>query len=166
MPSKQQQTLMIYLLNASSAPNVKSSLVYWSKHRHDIGGFVCVNVLKKLTLRQFSSSTYAQLEVGTDHKGEIIEINNFVLAKSAFKTAKTWMLNDMQSDKLKYFFLDEVGNLEMDNLGHDELVRHIIKTDNKNQVFILLVREPLLDLVKEKYNFQNKKVIGLKQITG
>ena len=157
---------MIYLLNASSANNVKSSLVHWSRHRHDVGGFVCVNVLRKLTLRQFSTSTYAQFEVTDNYKKETTEINNFVLAKTAFTTANKWMHEDMKSEKLKYFILDEVGQLEIDNLGHDALVRQIIENDNANQVFIFLVREPLIESVKAKYNIEDKKVISLKQVTG
>ncbi len=157
---------MIYLLNASSAPNVKTSLVHWSKHRNDVGGFVCISVLRKLTLRQFSTATYAQFEVGNDYAGETNEVNNFLLAKNAFSTAKSWMEKDMQSDRLKYFILDELGQLEIDNQGHDALVKSIISSDNPDQVFIMLVRENLLEAVREKYNLQNKQVISLKQVTG
>lgn len=157
---------MIYLLNASSANNLKASLVRWSKHRHDVGGFVCIKVLDKLTLRQFSTATYTRFQVAENFDAATTTFNDYTFAKSAFDVAKNWMENDLQVDKLKYFFLDEVGQLEIDNLGHDALVRQIIKKDNPDQVFFLLVREPLLDAVQEKYNFQNKRVIELKQVTG
>ncbi len=157
---------MIYLLNISSTHNAKSALVHWSKYRHDVGGFVCVKVLNKLTLRQFSTATYTQFEVKENYQSDTTEINNFILAKKAFDISRNWMRSDMESEKLKYFILDEVGSLEIDNLGHDALVREIIKKDNADQVFILLVRQPLIEMVQEKYNFQNKKVISLKQVTG
>jgi len=157
---------MIYLLNANSGSSLKSSLVNWSKHRKDIGGFLCVNVMNKLTLRHFSTATYAQFQVPENYTEETTTFDDYAFANTAFDIAKEWMQKDMALGRLKYFFLDEVGQLEIDDMGHDPLVRQIIKQDNPDQIFIFLVREPLLDLVMEKYNFQNKKVINLKQVTG
>lgn len=157
---------MIYLLNISHSNQIKTTLDKWSRRRNDIGGFLSVKILEHLTLKKISSRTYFQFQVDDSFPGETTEINDFILNKEAFEVALKWLQNDIDNPRLKYYFIDEVGSLEIDDLGHDKLVKQVIQQDSPENVFILFVREPFIQSVQEKYNLAQNKIISLKQITG
>ena len=68
-----------------------------------------------------------------------------------------------QIDKNGWLIIDEIGPVELRGEGFREVLKEIIATGNEKQKIILVVREGLVDQVKE--SFQLKEAIVINKVS-
>jgi nucleoside-triphosphatase len=154
---------MIYILTGDIRTGKTSALLDWCKNRNDVDGVLCPDddKGKRYFLNIKSKETYA-LAAHTDTKEDnIISIGPFQFLKSSFENANQYLIHVNEKRDCLYLVVDELGKLELKNIGLDDSAKSIIiqHEKDKSRHLILVVRESLLNEIIEHYNITQYSVL-------
>jgi nucleoside-triphosphatase THEP1 len=93
----------------------------------------------------------------TGNEKEKLFVGHFAFSKAHFDKA-IQIIRDAR-DKSGWLIIDEIGPMELRGEGFREVVKEVIASENEMQKIVLVVREELVDNVKESFHIQNAVVI-------
>ncbi len=151
----------IYILSAPIQTGKTTSIINWSKDNKEITGIVQPIVDGRRHIIDLASNESRPLEA--DESAEnIVRVGNFVFSKATFEWAKVVLLHAMKEES-EWLVVDEVGKLELAGKGLEPAVNYTINEYklHRSGNLIIVVRDYLLDNVKDRYNLHddNSKVI-------
>lgn len=158
---------MIYLLTGPIRSGKTGALQQWVQSRNDVDGLLCPDDdLGKRYFLEIKTAKRFKLEIDSDNNNGTITIGPFTFLKSAFKRANTYLLKAAKDTNANYFVIDEIGKLELKNIGLHESSEHTIAAHKKdsNTHLILVVRDTLLEQVIAHYNITNYQIITTKEL--
>ncbi len=150
--------LMILILTGPVRSYKTTTLMKWSASRADCGGVLTPDVDGSRCVMDIFSKKIIPFQIPEQKSVDDILIGRFVFSSAAFNEAKLWLDQQISDPDIKYLILDEVGPLELKDLGwHDWLKAALEKFGDKT--LIIVVREALLSAVVEKYNLREAKIV-------
>lgn len=154
----------IFILSAPIRSGKTTALMeFWEMGTIDMDGFITpeIDELRKLILLDSEEELDFELEEISTEK--FIQVGPFKFSQSVFIIAKS-KIKSLIKSKAKLIIIDEIGRLEMENLGFEpELTVYIekFKSKNSNQILILVIRDSLLVKAIEKYKLEEAHVLSL-----
>ena len=149
-----------FILTGPVETGKTTSLVKWSENRNDVFGILTPVVNGKRIFMNIHARHLFDMEATAKEK-EIIKVGRFVFSKINFDKAMQIIRN--AKDKNGWLIIDEIGPVELRGEGFREVLKEIIATGNEKQKIILVVREGLVDQVKE--SFQLKEAIVINKVS-
>ena len=145
---------MIYLLSEEIQTGKTTSLQLCTENRYDIGGFLGPDKNGMRFLMNLESKKEIPFEIDiTDFEGPIKVIGKYSISKAAFDQAAVWVKEHLQSSKIKFVVIDEVGKLELAGKGFASTLEYALENIGDKHL-ILVVRNSLHDEIVEKFGLQ------------
>lgn len=154
---------MIYILTGDIRTGKTTALLDWCKSRNDVNGVLCPD--DENGLRYFlnikSKDTYPLAANSDTEENNIISIGPFQFLKSSFQNANDYLLQSNDQRDYLYLVIDELGKLELKNIGLHDSARSIVNQheNSKSHHLILVVRESLLNDIIEHYSISEYSVL-------
>ena len=154
---------MIYILTGDIRTGKTSALLDWCKNRNDVDGVLCPDddKGKRYFLNIKSKDCYPLAANSDTEKDNIISIGPFQFLKSSFQNANDYLIHVNDKRDYSYLVVDELGKLELKNVGLDDSAKSIIieHETSKSHHLILVVRESLLNKINDHYNITQYSVL-------
>ena len=154
---------MIYILTGDIRTGKTTTLLNWCKNRSDVDGVLCPDddKGKRYFLNIRSKETYALAANSETKDYNIISIGPFQFLKSSFQKANDYLLQSNAQRDCSYLVIDELGKLELKNIGLHDTAKSIITQheNSKSNHLILVVRESLLNDIITHYNISEYSVL-------
>jgi len=154
---------MIYILTGVIQSGKSTSLTEWIKTNGiEAGGFLTpVDENGKKVLFDLAQQRNLVFELdGQNSDKNTISVGRFIFDADTFEQAIEWTKRQIDSD-LPWIIIDEIGKLEMNNLGFHELVNFLLENKGEQKNFLFVVRDTLLDQVKQKYGLTRNQVSAI-----
>jgi nucleoside-triphosphatase THEP1 len=148
--------MQIYLLEGEIQTGKTTSLMNFVRNSQVCGGILSPVKDKRRFFYSISSQEFWPMEAGMDEK-EKLEIGKYVFSKSAFDKAIQCIEKDMQNN-LRLIFLDEIGPLELKDLGFADLLKKILAQPYKIQNLVLVVRSHAVNAILNHFNIKATEV--------
>lgn len=154
---------MIYILTGDIRTGKTTTLFNWSENRNDVDGVLCPDddKGKRYSLNIKSKETYPLAANSDTEDHNIISIGPFQFLKSSFQKANDYLLHSNDKRDYSYLVVDELGKLELKNIGLHDAAKWIIAQHVKDKIhhLILVVRESLLNEIIEHYRISQYLVL-------
>jgi len=162
---------MIYILTGDIRTGKTTALLEWintsaalsGTNRNDVDGVLCPDddKGKRYFLNIKSKDKYPLAANSDTEDHNIISIGPFQFLKSSFQNANDYLLQSNDKREYLYLVVDELGKLELKNIGlHDSAKSIIAQHENsKTHHLILVVRESLLNDIIEHYDISQYSVL-------
>ncbi len=150
----------IYILTGPIRSGKTSALANWLNGISDTGGILTPDVDQKRMLYDISNNIYFPFEVNTSTPAdELISVGKYFFLKKTFSQAHRILAKSSQNNH--WIVVDEVGKLELNNMGFEPALSNLIKHVQKktNQKLMLVIRDYLLNQCIKKYNLKQANII-------
>lgn len=127
----------------------------WCEGRSDVGGVFQPVIEGKRYLIDIHTSDKMPMEVGLEDD-DAWTIGTFRFSIAAFVWAAERIRAALADPAIHYVIIDEVGPLEMCNLGLDSLLESILETPVPDKQIILVIRDYLLEEVLGRYDLRGE----------
>jgi nucleoside-triphosphatase THEP1 len=131
-----------------------TALLNWVINREDVAGILMPGENGRRMFYDIAEKTSFPAQVDADHKNAI-NVGSFVFDAAAF--AKANRVLEKASSGHSLIIIDEVGKLELMDLGFGEILETLIKKDRD---LLLVVRKELLGDIIQKFGLQNARIIS------
>jgi nucleoside-triphosphatase THEP1 len=132
-----------------------TALLNWVINREDIAGILMPGENGRRMFYDIAEKTSFPAQVDADHKNAI-NVGAFVFDAAAFAKANR-VLEKAVSGGDSLIIIDEVGKLELKDLGFGKILETLIKKDRD---LLLVVRKELLGDIIQKFGLQNARIIS------
>lgn len=95
-------------------------------------------------------------------ENDVVEIGRFVFRQHGFDKAGEVIRNEIHQEG--WLVVDEIGPLELRGEGFCEVLKEVLETREGN--VLLVVREGLVEKVKEEFKINNAIVIRAEALSG
>lgn len=133
-----------------------TSLLRWSEGRKDVAGILTPVVNGKRVFMDVHTREQFAMEA-LETEVDVVSVGRFVFSKASFERAQSIILSGI--GKRGYLVIDEVGPLELRGEGFFAVVKEALKKQESEQVIILVVREGLVDRVREFFGLKEIVII-------
>ena len=136
-----------------------SSLFNWcSKQKKTIHGFIMIEVINQKVTYNAKNLQVFTYPPSTNE----IKIGNYVFDASIFTAGNAHIIDCLEQNKFDVFCLDEIGKLELQNNGWHRGLMAILEHEklNNQNIYLIIVRDYLLENVIKKYNLSNYLIIN------
>lgn len=151
----------IILFSDSIESGKTSTLLHWIKDKINVAGILTPDVYGIRKLYDIQENKYYPFETDVNELTDVEVIGRFIFLKSAFKQAIEILKNGVHQ-KPDWLIIDEIGKLELENLGLEPALNLILKdysAFSPETKIIIIVRDYLLDKTIEKYDFKDVEVV-------
>jgi nucleoside-triphosphatase THEP1 len=146
----------LFLLSAPIQSGKTTSLIKWSETRNDVFGILSPVVNGK---RMFMDAHLRQLFDMEADPGlpDALVVGRYRFSQAAFDKAAGIVRKAAEEEG--WLVIDEIGPMELNGNGFADLVTDLLKQKNDRQKIILVVREGLIDAVKNHFRLHDAVVI-------
>lgn len=143
----------ISILSGPIHSGKSSALLKWCKGKTDVHGILTPIENGKRVFMDISSGEKFPMEA---NEKELLKIKfgNHNFSLMAFSKAVHIITSALRQSR-GWLVIDEIGPLELSGKGFDEILREILETEKAPLKLILVVRDNLLDQVKQHYHLQD-----------
>ena len=165
---------MIFILTGPVRSGKTTSLQDWSANNENIDGVLCPeNDEGHRFLIKMKTNEILPLEVKNTtlvKQDELIGVGPFQFLKIAFKQANEYLIQASNIQNYKYLIIDELGKLELRNMGLHTAANKVIQRHmfDINHHLILVVRSSLVESMIAHYKISKYSEIdkdGLDSLT-
>jgi len=146
----------IFILSGPIQTGKTTSLINWSAKRNDVFGILTPIVNGKRVFMNAQTREQFPMEAG-ENETEIMSIGKFVFSKTSFDKAQQIIREAL--DKKDWLVIDEIGPLEMKSEGFYNVLKEILQYQQDEQKILLVVRETMIEKVKEFFELAGAIVI-------
>ena len=155
-----------FILTGPVQTGKTTSLIKWSEKRDDVFG-ILTPVINKLPDGSSGKSKRTFMDAharhlfdmeATENEKENLIVGRFIFSKINFDKAIQIVRN--AKNKNGWLIIDEIGPMELRGDGFREVLKEVIASGNEKQKIVLVVREGLVDEVKESFQLKNAVVVN------
>ncbi|MCB0652809.1 MAG: hypothetical protein KDC85_16135 [Saprospiraceae bacterium] len=158
--------IRIFIFTGPIRSGKTTALMNWVGKRSNIGGFLTpdkgeLRYLFTLYDRKWHDFQVADALAKTMPESQLVTISKFNFLSTAFGIAHQTLLNDPDLNP-DWIIIDEVGKLELMGLGLEPALKQVLayyKTSKTSGALLMVVREELLEAVKDYYQLEHFQVI-------
>jgi len=136
-----------------------TSLFNWCyKQKKTIQGFIMMEVNSQKVIYNANNLQPFIYPPSTNE----IKIGSYVFDASIFSAGNAHIIDCLKQNKFDIFCLDEIGKLELQNNGWHNGLMAILEHEKQNNqnLYLIIVRDYLIENVISKYNLNNYLVIN------
>lgn len=149
-----------FILTGPVQTGKTTSLVKWLEQKEDVFGILTPIVNGRRTFMDAHFRHLFDMEA-TENEKERLTVGRFIFSKLNFDRAIK-IIRDAK-DKTGWLVIDEIGPMELRGDGFREVLKEVIASGNGKLKIVLVVREELVDNVKE--SFQLKEAIVVSRVS-
>lgn len=152
----------VILFSQSTQSGKTSTLLNWINGRNNIAGILTPDIDGVRKLYDIQENKYYDFETDANELMDVEVIGRFIFLKSAFKKAIEILKNAVHQ-KPEWLIVDEIGKLELENLGLEPELHLILKdfrVFSPNTKIIIIIRDSLLEKAIKNYGFKDAKVVN------
>jgi nucleoside-triphosphatase THEP1 len=146
----------VFILSRPIQTGKTTSLVNWSHDREDVAGILTPVVNGKRVFMDAGTREPFAMEA-SEMDVDVLSVGRFVFSKASFERAKRVIAGGI--GRPGFLVIDEVGPLEMRGEGFYTVVKEALQRQDAGQVIIFVVREGLVDRVKEFFMLTDVLVV-------
>lgn len=144
----------VFILTGEIHSGKTTSLLEWIDGRNDVKGILTPMINNERIF--FDIETKQKFKMEAAGEEEFLSIGRYKFSKQNFEKAKAIIQNSIY--KKGWLVIDEIGPLELNEQGfHDVLVNSL---DQRDQKILLVVRNSILEEVKNKFQIENAVVVS------
>jgi len=142
----------IFVLSGPVHSGKTTRLINWIQSRSDVSGILSPVIHGE---RFFMNAATKEIFPMEAEPGEsnTFTVGKYVFSVLGFENAKE-ILRQASNQKEGWLIIDEVGPLELEGEGFNNVLKELIKQDHHSKI-ILVVRESLVSVVVEQYGIEN-----------
>lgn len=146
----------IFVLTGAVKTGKTSSLIKWASDKDNIHGIAQPVINGTRYVLDFYSKEHRRLEVESGEE-DYVQIGNYMFSKRTFEWAKICLLFSAKQ-KPGWLIIDEVGKLELNDMGLEPVITYLIDDYilNKKYNLLFVVRDYLLKPFIQRYNLDNE----------
>lgn len=149
---------IVYILSGPIRSGKTTQLLNWSAGRKDVYGILTPEIAGKKVFMDAQSREQFTMEADPADIA-IITIGRYVFLQSAFQKASEIISDSIKNRQPNWLIIDEIGPLELKNDGFANVLKDAINSLNKKLKIILVVREGLIEKVKNQFGINNAIVM-------
>lgn len=146
----------VWILTGMIHSGKTTSLLSWSEGRTDVAGILTPMVDGKRMLMNVKTREQWPMEAG-EGETDVLEIGRFVFSKANFDKGVQVIRDNINSSA--WLIIDEIGPMELRGDGFHDILNEVLAQQETGQTLILVVREGMVEKVKEKFGLQEATVI-------
>ena len=149
---------MIDILTGPVRSGKTTSILNLRDLKKHIGGFATPDTNGKRIIVNLLSDEMAPFEKNeNEREANDVIVGKFRFSRQAFDLGHEWMMSHMENPSLTHLVLDEVGKLELQNLGFFSLFKDwtSFQTDKKR---LVVVRDYLVQDVIHHFNLRKFRI--------
>lgn len=146
----------IFIVSGAIQSGKTTSLINWAKSRSDVYGIFTPISEGKRVFRIADSAEVFPMEAGTEEKTPI-SVGKYKFSLSSFAKA-VQVLNEHKDRESGWLVIDEIGPLELQGKGFDEIFREILNDEKSTLKLIIVVREKVVQDVLKRYQLQDHEI--------
>jgi nucleoside-triphosphatase THEP1 len=151
------QPKQVVILTGPVQTGKTTSLVLWSEKRNDVSGIITPVIDGKRIFMNADSREAFAMEAD-EGDGEVLTVGRFVFSKTNFAKAVQILRTSMRRDG--WLVIDEIGPMELKGEGFAAVLKEALANTNEKQKILLIVREGLVEKVKEYFKISNAVVLN------
>lgn len=130
----------------------------------DIGGFLTPDRHGSRILLNPENADVIPFQASTENPiADVISVGRFSFFTNSFDRAEKWT-SDQQRKGLPLIIIDEIGKLELKDLGFHALITTLLSEQKNYQKYLFVIRDYLMDDIIKKYNLEGASMITLKEL--
>ena len=145
----------VYILTDHVQTGKTTSLMQWAKQDNNVQGILTPIVHGKRVFNNIQTGEQFAMEAGDED--EIIAVGRFMFSRNSFDRAIEVIRKNIQGGD--WLVIDEIGPLELKNEGFSKVLEEVLA--QRNGKLLLVVREGLVDKVKEHFNISSARMISI-----
>jgi nucleoside-triphosphatase THEP1 len=146
----------VWILTGMIRSGKTTTLVNWSEGHTDVAGVLTPVVNEKRMLMNVKTREQWPMEAAEGEK-EVIEVGRFVFSKVNFDKAVELVRAGINSSA--WLIIDEIGPMELRGEGFHDILNEVLEQQQTGQTLVLVVREGMVEKVKEKFGLQEATVV-------
>jgi nucleoside-triphosphatase THEP1 len=139
----------IYIVSGPIHSGKSTALAQWCEGKADVYGILSPRIADKRYFIDISTGDQFPMEAEEGEK-KIIKIGKYVFSLCSFSKAVTILTNALKQYR-GCLVIDEIGPLELEGKGFDEILREILQSDENQLKLILVVRDTIREKVISHY---------------
>jgi nucleoside-triphosphatase len=149
----------VFILTGEIHSGKTTALEKWSKGK-SVSGILTPIVEERRVVYDLKTASYFPLEANADDEN-IISVGRYHFSQEAFHKMNV-LLKQQSNRSVEWVVIDEVGLLELDGKGLYDSVVYLL--ENAQPKLIFVVRESLVQRVKEYFSLTEVRVILIKDL--
>ncbi|HEV7780559.1 MAG TPA: nucleoside-triphosphatase [Chitinophagaceae bacterium] len=145
----------IFIVTGPIGNGKTTSLVSWSARRTDVYGILTPVINGQRVFMNAHTKEQFPMEAAEGEEN-VLNVGRFVFSKKGFD--KAIQLVRAVINKPGWLIIDEIGPMELREEGFHRVMQEVIST--RKVKILLVVREGLVEQVKEKFNIPHAKLIS------
>jgi nucleoside-triphosphatase THEP1 len=146
----------VWILTGMLNSGKTTSLKDWSESRDDVAGILTPVIQGKRMFMNAKTREQFPMEA-QNGEGEVLHVGRFTFSKKSFDSAVSMIRQELNSRG--WLLIDEVGPMELRGEGFCDVVKEALKSQHNNQTIVLVVREGLVEKVKQYFGLEDATVI-------
>lgn len=146
----------IWILTGMIHSGKTTTLLNWSEGRTDVTGILTPVVNAQRVLMNVKTREQFVMEAG-EGETAVLEVGRFVFSKEGFDKAVEVIREGINSSA--WLIIDEIGPMELKGEGFHDILQEVLQQQQTGQTLVLVVREGMVEKVKEKFGLQDATVI-------
>ena len=145
----------LWVITGAVHSGTSTSLLQWTRGRK-VAGFLTPDIGGQRRLMDLSTSELLPFEANDDDE-DVQKVGRFSFFQSAFDYGNSLIIHSLQADH-PYFIIDEFGKLEINGQGCASGIDTLmggIRTSQSPTIYIIVIRESLLDGFLERYGLSD-----------
>lgn len=146
----------VWILTGMLNSGKTTSLRDWSQSRDDVAGILTPVIQGKRMFMNAKTREQFPMEA-TNDESDVLSVGRFTFSKKGFDSAVRVIREELQSKG--WLLIDEVGPMELRGEGFCDVVKEALQQQHDSQTIVLVVREGLVEKVKEYFGLEDATVI-------
>jgi nucleoside-triphosphatase THEP1/ABC-type thiamin/hydroxymethylpyrimidine transport system permease subunit len=151
------QSRQVTILTGHIHTGKTSSLIEWCKKRINVSGILTPVINGNRSFLNIRTRERFAMEAEMDDP-ELLAVGRFMFSKKNFLKA-IQVISDSKNH-YGWLVIDEIGPMELRGEGFCDVLRETLASENNNQKILMVVREGLVEEVKEYFHIQEATVIS------
>lgn len=146
----------VWILTGMLHSGKTTSLKEWSESRNDVAGILTPVVNGKRVFMDAKTREQFPMEAEKE-ENDVLSVGKFAFSKKSFTSAAGIIRKELNSEG--WLLIDEVGPMELRGEGFCDVVKEALQHQHNSQTIVLVVREGLVEKVKEYFGLEDATVI-------
>jgi nucleoside-triphosphatase len=96
-------------------------------------------------------------------EADVVSVGRFRFFADSFEKAEKWTTDQVRKG-LPLIIMDEIGKLELKEQGFHRLITTLLSEQQKDQKYLFIIRDYLMDEVIKKYKLEYASVITIQEL--